>query len=445
MRLILALTVMLIPSTVAVSETIHEGWHADSPREEIAPAYHRRDQQGPNGENILVIQADHRDGLMGQWSTIVPVHGGKHYQFSVLRQTEGIELVRRAAIARIVWLDDNEQQVVREKPSYASYRSGEKPRAEPEFPPDGESIRGWTELSGIYKAPPLATKARLELHLRWAEPHSTVTWTLPRFVETSAPAARTVRLATVHFQPREGKTPKDKRESFAPFIKQAAEQDVDLIVLPELLTTYKIEGDRIAAAEPIPGPSTEYFGQLAKEHDLYIVAGLIERDRHLVYNVAVLIGPNGEVVGTYRKVTLPRGEIEAGIMPGHDYPVFETRFGKVGMMVCYDGFFPEVARELSNRGAEVIAWPVWGCNPLLGASRACENHVYIVSSTYTDANSDWMVSAVFGHDGRKLAQAEQWGTIAVAEVDLNQAMYWHSLGDFGAQIRRHRPVVVPSP
>ncbi len=54
------------------------------------------------------------------------------------------------------------------------------------------------------------------------------------------------------------------------------------------------------------------------------------------------------------------------------------------MMVCYDGFFPEVARELSNRGAEVIAWPVWGCNPLLGAARACENHVYVVSSTYTD-------------------------------------------------------------
>ena len=50
--------------------------------------------------------------------------------------------------------------------------------------------------------------------------------------------------------------------------------------------------------------------------------------------------------------------------------MFETRFGKVGLMVCYDGFFPEVARELANRGAEVIAWPVWGCNPLLARARA---------------------------------------------------------------------------
>ena len=61
--------------------------------------------------------------------------------------------------------------------------------------------------------------------------------------------------------------------------------------------------------------------------------------------------------------------------------MFDTKFGKVGLMICYDGFFPEVARELSNRGAEVIAWPVWGCNPLLAQARACENHVYLVSST----------------------------------------------------------------
>ncbi|MFN9915258.1 MAG: carbon-nitrogen hydrolase family protein, partial [Pirellulaceae bacterium] len=117
------------------------------------------------------------------------------------------------------------------------------------------------------------------------------------------------------------------------------------------------------------------------------------------------------MVGKYRKVCLPRGEIESGVMPGHEYPVFETRFGKVGMMVCYDGFFPEVARALSQQGAEVIAWPVMGCNPLLGAARACENHVYLVSSTHTDAASQWMVSAVFGQDGQILKQASQWGTV----------------------------------
>jgi predicted amidohydrolase len=237
----------------------------------------------------------------------------------------------------------------------------------------------------------------------------------------------------------------EKCQQFAPLISKAAEKGVDLIVLPETLTYYSSKGTYADAAEPIPGPSTEYFGTLAKQHDIHIVAGLIEREEHLVYNVAALLGPDGKLIGKYRKVTLPRGEIEGGITPGSSYPVFETRIGKIGMMICYDGFFPEVARELSNRGAEIIAWPVWGCNPLLAAARACENHAYIVSSTYTDHSRQWMTSSIFGHDGTSLATAKEWGTLAIAEVNLAAPMYWHSLGDFRAQIAPHRPQLEAQP
>ncbi len=97
-----------------------------------------------------------------------------------------------------------------------------------------------------------------------------------------------VRLATVHLQPKDGETPREKCEQFAPLIADAADKNVDLVVLPETLTYYRSKGTYADAAESIPGPSTDYFGKLAKQHDLYIVAGLIERDRHLIYNVAAV-------------------------------------------------------------------------------------------------------------------------------------------------------------
>lgn len=398
-------------------------WIEQSPRDEIRPAFSR------NGD-ALVITHDAREGLDGWYQQKFGVVGGDFMKFSAMRKTTGVENPRHSGLVRIVWSDATGKAVPAATPGAS---------AEPEHPIDGLiDAQGISLITGVYQVPPKATQATIELHLQHA-PKGRIEWRHITFEKSTAPAARKVRLATVQYIPT-GKSPRQNCEEYAPMIAEAAKQKADLIVLGETVPYVRTKLSPAECAEPIPGPTTEYFGSQAKLNGIHIAVSLYEREGHLVYNTAVLLSSEGKLLGKYRKVCLPHGEVEKGVAPGADYPVFETKFGKVGLMICYDGFYPEVARALTANGAEVIAWPVWGCDPLLARARACENRVYVVSSTFTDPKSDWMISAVIDRAGKVVAQAKESGSVVVTEADLSKPLVGpYNLGDFHGMVQRHRP------
>ena len=126
-------------------------------------------------------------------------------------------------------------------------------------------------------------------------------------------------------------------------------------------------------------------------------------------------------------------EIDGGLTPGKDYPVFGTDFGRVGLMICWDVHFPEVARELAAGGAEVLLLPIWGGNETLARARAIENQVYLLASGYD------FPTVIYDRAGKALATAARDPEVIVSEVDLNEQTLWPWLGDWRARIWREGP------
>jgi predicted amidohydrolase len=441
LRSILVLTGMLaflFSSAYAIEPT--GDWKERSQREEIAPQFEQ--VKGSTGVELKLSSA-HLKATDGWWENSYPVEGTKWVKFSTWVKCENISAPRRSVVVKLEWTDGQGREVALESDGpLATTFTGYAPGAYTEHPvPTGKRDGEWLEVAGSYRVPPKATQLVAQLHLQWTE-NGKVTYRGMKLEPTEAPAARKVRIGTTHFIAHGGKSEADNCKEYEPLIEKAAKEKVDLLVLGETITLSGLPGGYVDHAEAIPGPSTDYFGQLAKKHAMHLIVGLIERDGPAIYNTSVLIGPEGELIGKYRKVTLPRTEISAGVTPGDEYPVFETKLGKIGMMICYDGFFPEVAQRLTDAGAEIIGWPVAGCNPLLARARACENHVFIASSCYCGKELNWMLSAVYDREGNVLAAGEEWGNVAVAEVDLSQPLRWASLGDFKAHMYRHRPEAV---
>jgi predicted amidohydrolase len=167
---------------------------------------------------------------------------------------------------------------------------------------------------------------------------------------------REITVATVQMKPALGEV-EDNLVKMSEFVsKIASQQKVDLIIFPELATSGTELGVRFTEmAQRVPGPSVNLLAQRAADFGVYIAFGMVMKERveSILYNTAVLVGPDGELVGTYNKMHL-HGEERMAFREGFRLPVFETDIGVIGLMIGWDLAFPEVARSLTLDGAELL-------------------------------------------------------------------------------------------
>jgi len=167
----------------------------------------------------------------------------------------------------------------------------------------------------------------------------------------------------------------------------------ELVVLPESATTGFTPGVSAEELWDLLDSVTEPIREVASALSTHVVLGTYVRGetRGEVYNEAQLIGPSGDVLGTYRKTHLFAGEDRCAggwVTPGHDATVVDTDLGRIGMIICFDGDYPELARVQAVLGAEVICRPsallrsadIW---ELTNRARAYDNHVYVIGANAT--------------------------------------------------------------
>lgn len=398
------------------------GWTTWSARDETAPRcfVDRLNYRGRPGS--LAISGNSNIGEHGGWHRSVSgIEPGAWYRLSAWYRSESVGHESWQILARLDWRDTQDRRAGAPEYAYKAHREG-----------------SWTRITLEAPAPVTASSVVMQFYLSNA-PHGTVWWDDISFERVAAPPQRLVTVAAISLRPQGTGSPMENIDLFVEAIDKLVTSKVDVIVLPEAITMIGTGKSYVDVSEPVPGPITARLGEVARKHHSYVVGGIFEREGPVVYNTAVLMDREGNVAGRYRKVYLPYGEVEAGLTPGNDYPVFRTDFGTIGMMICYDVFFADPARALASRGAEIIFMPIWGGDQTLSKARAIENEVYIASSGYD------FPTQIMAPSGRVLAVAPQYGTAAIASIDLNARQSRSRLGDMRGRRMKELRLDVPPP
>lgn len=384
----------------------------------------------PHG--LLVGGGPEAFSVGGVWQDLKGVRGAQAYAIEAVCRAEKVPSAFRSVLVRLTW-----------------NRAGQP------LHPAGQLVRGPVTADGqlrfqdVLVAPSEADGARLALEVKWPQ-GGTVLWERISVRPTTLPPPRKVKIGTVYLRPTKS-TPERNVQLYCEQIDAAGRLGLDIVCLPEAMTQVGTSRTAVQVAEPIPGPTTERLAAAAKKHRLWVVACFNEREAARVYNTAILLDREGRLAGKYRKVQLPREEWQQGIVPGSEYPVFETDFGRIAIQICYDWFFPEIGTIWGLQRAEIVFAPTWGTTfpdqdgraegETVFRVRARDNGIYLVPSVF-DGNS-----LIIDPLGRILASSKGQTGVFWAEVDLNQREplwwvgHWRSLGPRDRMPDTYRPLL----
>ena len=283
--------------------------------------------------------------------------GGKTYQFRVALRAEGMEDLN---IHLVHGLFDNK----------GKFNDGVF-----EYERHGGLIVGTNRFPG--PADPADVEVRLYFRFSLK---GQVWWHSVSLEEVPALPARPVTIVC-----KEGALPKGAGlEYWDRWLDKAGQAKPDIVLLPEMFN-----GKKPALPEPLDGPSGTLLSRKARQWNMFTCASFYEKRGDLVYNTAPLYDRKGKLVGTYEKNYPYDPELDDGVTPGSRFPVFETEFGRVGIMICYDSWFPESARALALKGAELLLFPNAGyCEGLMPA-RAADNGMWVAVSSLNCTAGVW--------------------------------------------------------
>jgi predicted amidohydrolase len=388
-------------------ERMHlDHWRSWSPNKAIAPDFI---QEMRNDEMILRINSKAQVQNYGKWMCdAAGISGGHTYAFGVEYLAEGIADEIEAASLLITWQDADGGWLARD---YADI-----------LVPAGD---GWKRLQRTLDAPEKAGKLTMELVMKWT-PAGCVSWRRPALMEVEPVVHRVVRVATTYIKPRGD--PGKNLEAMLKTMDKAGKCNPDIVCLTENFYNRETDLPLEEVADSVPGMLTELLGRKACEYGCHVIFSLIERDGDIFYNTAVLLGREGQIIGKYRKTHLALFEGENGVTPGNEYPVFTTDFGRIGILICWDSWFPETARILRLKGAEMLFVPTAGDGPIQTVARAVDNGVHVISA---GTNGGARTSRIIDPTGRIIgAVKSRKAGVEFADIDLDKryCQYWHSVG-----------------